>query len=197
MNIVELETSHPSAARMRRGARGAALSRAVLAALAAATFGASASTASAATIARSVEVSGTPAAVWALIGPFCAIKDWLPPVGTCTEDCRVPPTRTLVTKDGSATFIERQTARNDSQAFYRYEFVASPLPVSRYSSTIRVTANGKGGSTVTLRGSYTPDVGKAADAKQALSGIYAAGLDSIRSQVAKQLAAAAVSGIGR
>ena len=36
--------------------------------------------ASAATITRSAEVKATPSAVWAMIGPFCAIKNWLPPV---------------------------------------------------------------------------------------------------------------------
>ena len=36
----------------------------------------------AATLSRSVDVSGSPSAVWSMIGPFCAIKDWLPPVGT-------------------------------------------------------------------------------------------------------------------
>jgi hypothetical protein len=38
----------------------------------------------AATLSRSVDVNGTLSAVWSMIGPFCAIKDWLPPVGTCT-----------------------------------------------------------------------------------------------------------------
>ena len=58
---------------------------------------AGASAASAATLSRSVDVSGTPAAVWSMIGPFCAIKDWLPPIGACSEDGKTPPTRTLIT----------------------------------------------------------------------------------------------------
>ena len=35
-------------------------------------------TASAASLTRSVDVEGTPSTVWLMIGPFCAIKDWLP-----------------------------------------------------------------------------------------------------------------------
>src|SRR5882757_1198918 len=133
------------------------------------------SAASAASLSRTIEVKGTPAAVWSAIGPFCAIKDWLPPVGICIEDGKTPRTRTLVTKDGNAAFVERQTARNDMAHTYSYVFVSSPLPVTDYSSTIEVTAKGEGTSVVTWTGSYTPDSGKEKDASEALNGIYEAG----------------------
>jgi Polyketide cyclase / dehydrase and lipid transport len=144
-----------------------------------------ASPASAASLSQSVDVEGTPAAVWSMIGPFCAIADWLPPVGTCTEDGNVPPTRTLVTKDGKATLVEKQTSRSDTRHFYSYTFMSSPLPVKNYKSTIEVEARGKGVSTVTWRGAYTPDPGKEKDANDALAGIYSAGLDAIRTRFAK------------
>ena len=83
------------------------------------------SSASAATMSRNVDVNGTPAAVWSMIGPFCAIKDWLPPIGTCSEDGKAPPTRTLVTKDGKATFVEQETARSDAKHTYSYSFTSS------------------------------------------------------------------------
>ena len=76
----------------------------------------SVSPALAATLSRSADVNATVSAVWTMIGPFCAIKDWLPPVGTCTETASSPAERTLVTKDGKATFIETQTARNEARA---------------------------------------------------------------------------------
>lgn len=155
----------------------------VLATCAAALLGACAGSAAADTVSRSVEVEATPAEVWSMIGPFCAIQDWLPPVGTCTEDGATPPTRTLVTKDGKATFVELQTARDEARYSYSYTFVSSPLPVSNYKSTIAVTANASGGSTVTWSGAYTPDTGKEAAAKEALSGIYDAGLSTIKSKV--------------
>ena len=119
------------------------------------------------------------------MGPWCAIKDWLPPVGTCTEDDKTPPTRTLVTKDGKATFVETQIARNDAKHTYSYNFVSTPLPVTNYKSTIKVTAKDKGMSTVTWSGSYTPNKGKAKEANAALSGIYEAGLASIKGKLAK------------
>jgi len=161
------------------------LSEVTVSVLALSLLSAGALPASAASLSRSVDVEGTPSAVWLIIGPFCAIKDWLPPVGTCTEDGKVPPTRTLVTKDGKATFVEMQTARSDTKHFYTYTFRSSPLPVMHYTSTIEVAAKSKGISTVTWRGVYMPEHGKEKDAMDALSGIYKAGLDAIKAKLTK------------
>ena len=141
--------------------------------------------ASAANLSRSIEVSATPAAVWSAIGAFCAIKDWLPPVGMCIEDGKTPSTRTLVTKDGKAAFVEKQTARSDAEYSYSYIFLSSPLPVTDYTSTIKVTAKGEGVSVVTWTGSYTPDSGKEKDASEALNGVYEAGLAGIKARLTK------------
>ena len=64
----------------------------------------------------------------------------MPPVGQCIEDGKAPPTRILVTKDGKAAFVETQTSRSDAEHSYSYTFLSSPLPVSNYTSTIKVTA---------------------------------------------------------
>jgi uncharacterized protein YndB with AHSA1/START domain len=141
--------------------------------------------ASAATVSRSIEVNGAPATVWSAIGAFCAIKDWLPPVGMCIEDGKTPPTRTLVTKDGKASFVEKQTARNDPEHSYSYTFVSSPLPVTNYTSTIKVTAKSEGVSTVTWTGIYTPDSGNERDASDALNGIYESGLATIKAKLTR------------
>ena len=148
-------------------------------------FALNVSAASAAMLSRSADVNGSVSAVWSMIGPFCAIKDWLPPVGTCTEDGKIPPTRTLVTRDGNATFVETQTARNDAEYSYSYSFISSPLPVANYTSTIKVTAKGDGFSTITWTGSYTPDQGKEKAASEALNGVYEAGLAEIKARLSK------------
>lgn len=140
---------------------------------------------SAATISRSANLKASASKVWSLIGPFCAIKDWLPPVGECIEDGKSPPTRILVTKDGKAAFVETQTARSEAEHSYSYTFLSSPLPVSNYTSTIKVTAQGDGSSTITWSGSYTPDRGKEKDAHEALNGVYEAGLAEIQARLAK------------
>lgn len=139
----------------------------------------------AATISRSADVKASASTVWSLIGPFCAIKDWLPPVGQCIEDGKAPPTRILVTKDGKAAFVETQTARSDAEHSYSYTFLSSPLPVSKYTSTIKVIPRGDGQSTITWTGSYTPDQGKEKAASEALNGVYEAGLTEIQARLAK------------
>lgn len=136
--------------------------------------------AAAASLSQSVSVHASPAAVWAVVGPFCAIAQWHPAIGSCTDDGRQPSTRTLVTKDGKATFVERQTARSERQRSYSYTFSSAPVPVTRYSSTLRVVGKPDGTSTVTWSGVYTPDTGKAQEADAALSGIYRSGLDAIK-----------------
>lgn len=158
---------------------------AVLAASALALLGATASPTSAASLSRSVDVSGTPAQVWSKIGAFCAIATWHPAIRTCTEDGKVPPTRTLVTKDGAATFVELQTGHSAAKHRYSYTFLVSPLPVKNYVSTFKVTAKAKGVSTVTWSSTYTPVAGKEAGANAALGGIYEAGLAEIKGKFSK------------
>jgi Polyketide cyclase / dehydrase and lipid transport len=133
--------------------------------------------AAAASLDKSVDVALPAADVWARIGPFCAIKDWHPAIGACTEAGSV---RTLTTKDGKATFVERETARDDRATTYSYAIEKSPLPLTKYVSTLKVTAKGKDRSTVQWLATYTPDAGKEMDAATAIGGIYQAGLDNIR-----------------
>ncbi len=157
-------------------------------------LGLTAPAAHSATLTRNVVVPGTPSEIWAIVGPFCAIEDWLPPVGSCTQTGDSPSVRTLVTKDGHATFVERQVARSDQEHFYSYVFVSSPLPVRNYKSTIKVSALGPNRSTITWSASYTPEAGRDVDAKDALRGIYAAGLATIRQKATQRVASVAMKG---
>ena len=66
-----------------------------------------------------------------------------------------------------------------------YVFDRSPLPVTQYTSTLKVTPKGKDISTVTWTGTYIPDPGKESAANEALGGIYDAGLDAIKAKLLK------------
>ena len=158
------------------------ISRAIVSGCALTFLIAGASPASSASLSRSVDVNGNPAKVWAMIGAFCAIKDWHPAIGSCTESNTGPRTRTLVTRDGQAKFLEAQTAFSDVDRFYSYTFLSSPLPVTNYSSTFSVTPKTGGTSTVTWSSTYTPDTGKENDANNALIGIYETGLSEIKTK---------------
>jgi hypothetical protein len=133
-------------------------------------------TASAASVEKEINVKGSPDQVWKMIGPFCSIKDWHPAIGKCTESNGV---RTLVTKDGKATFVEKQTKNDPSGMEYTYEIEKSPLPITDYKSTLQVSKKGDG-SKIKWSSTYTPDKGKEEAANQAISGIYQGGLDNIQ-----------------
>jgi len=138
-----------------------------------------------ASLTRSINVNSSPAAVWAAIGPFCSISEWHPAIASCSEDGKSPPTRTLKTRDGDATFVELQTARNTIRHSYSYTFTSAPIPVTNYNSTLSVVANGHRGSTVRWSGVYRPNPGMDRAAANALSGIYVSGLQSIQARLAK------------
>ena len=138
--------------------------------------------ASAASLSRSVTVDADASAVWSAIGPFCAIKDWHPAIGTCSVDGGTPPTRTLVTKDGKTIFVEPQIARNEAERFYTYSFKSSPFPVTHYMGTIWVVPNGAHASTVLWTGTYTPLPGRDKDAYIAFAGVYDAGLAALKAR---------------
>ena len=133
--------------------------------------------AAAASLDKSIDIAAPATDMWALIGPFCSIKDWHPAIGQCTEQSGV---RTLKTKDGKATFVEKETARDDKAMTYTYEIETSPLPVTKYSSTLKVTPKGNNRSTVEWLSTYTPAEGKDLDAATAIGGIYQAGLDNMK-----------------
>lgn len=161
------------------------MSKFLSAAASVAMLGAGIATASAGELTRSIDVNASPAAVWAAIGPFCAIKDWHPAIATCAVDGKTPPTRTLVTKDGKTTFVEPETARDDAKHLYSYTFVGQPLPVETYDATIKVVPHGYGGATIVWHGEYKALPGKDKDVNDALVGIYESGLAAIKAKFAK------------
>jgi hypothetical protein len=138
-----------------------------------------------ASLSRSVVVQAKPSEVWAAIGPFCAIGQWHPAIGSCAISGAGKPTRTLLTKDGQAKFVELQVARDETKHSYSYSFTSAPVPVTHYVSTFSVSPSGRGASVVTWKSQYTPNDGQTAAAAAALTGIYESGLTAIQQRFAK------------
>ena len=126
---------------------------------------------------KEINVKAPADKVWAMIGPFCSISKWHPAIGKCTEE---NGERTLTTKDGKATFLEKQTKNDPSGMEYTYEIVKSPLPITDYKSTLKVSKVSDGESKIAWSSTYTPDKGKEAAADEAIAGIYQSGLDNIQ-----------------
>jgi hypothetical protein len=82
------------------------------------------------------EAPGKPADVWAVVGDFCAIKDWHPAVAECEKITEDGDTYRILTLGDGGKIKEKLTDTEDTG--YSYEIVESPLPVKNYEATIYV-----------------------------------------------------------
>lgn len=113
-------------------------------------------------------------AVWDVIGGFNALPDWHPAVEK-SELADGGSTRKL-SLAGGGEIVEELTAEGDKS--YSYRIASGPLPVSNYRSTVKVTDDGDG-CTVEWSSEFDP-VGPAADAENAMKGVYEAGLENLK-----------------
>jgi hypothetical protein len=122
--------------------------------------------------------------VWALIGGFGSLPDWLPyiPKSELSEGGRV---RSLGNPDGE-TIVERLMTFDHEGRSYSYAILRAPFPVSGYRSTLRVEPSRDGkGSRVEWSGEFTPD-GVSSEAASALfHGIYEDGLKALAEALSK------------
>lgn len=133
-------------------------------------------------VAKSTEFKAPPAQVWAAIGDFCGIAQWLPPVSGCTPSTRDgKPVRTLTMK-GGGTVVEQLVSRSDSDMTYTYRILQSPLPVKNYESTISVQKGGDG-SLVSWTGHFEAKGVSDDKAKSVIGGIYDQGLGGLATKV--------------
>lgn len=144
-------------------------------------------------VVQSVEINAAPDKVWAAIGNFQDMG-WHPAIekSTGTGENGAGAKRTLTLK-GGATIDEALTSYNAGQKSYAYEITAvdvKTLPVSNYSSSIRVTGEGAK-STVEWKGAFyrgyvnndpPPELNDEAAIK-AVTGVYKAGLDALKAKL--------------
>jgi hypothetical protein len=158
---------------------------AVLASLAA--FGSQAAVA--VEVRQVAEVKASPAAVWAKVGEWCAIKDWHPAIADCQPGKR--GFRTLTLKDGGK-ILEKITKTGKNT--YSYEIIESPLPVKNYKASLAAKADSLGTTDLTWTAKFDAAKGKSdAEAAAVIKGIFDAGLNNIKSNVKFDTAAAATA----
>jgi len=145
-------------------------------------------------VSKEVTIDAAPDAVWAKIKDFGGLNTWHPAVEkdeiVSGKDNEVGAVRHLSLK-GGGDIKEKLLAYDARHHSFKYAILEGVLPVSDYTSTVVVTAAGKGKSTVTWSGSFkrkdTSDK-PAADADDAtatktMSGVYQAGLDNLKKMV--------------
>lgn len=140
-------------------------------------------------VTEKVTINAPADVVWARIRNFDALKDWHPAVAESPADKgnAEGSVRQLKLKDGG-TLTETLEAYDDAKKRYSYRAKdGGALPVTNYTSTITVTAEG-GGSVVEWRGAFyrgypnndpPPDRNDEAAVK-AVTAVYQAGLANLK-----------------
>jgi carbon monoxide dehydrogenase subunit G len=133
--------------------------------------------------------------VWARIKNFDALKDWHPAVASSPADKgNEEGSVRQVTLKGGGSLTETLESWNDAQKKYSYRLKdGGALPVTNYTSTITVSADGAK-STVEWRGAFyrgfpnndpPPDQNDEA-ALKAVTGVYTSGLQHLKKLVEGQ-----------
>jgi hypothetical protein len=146
-------------------------------------------------VTEEIEISAPPAAVWAVVGDFTSIANWHPALATspASKGSEVGSVRTLTLKSGG-TLVEELEARDSDAMTLKYRAMdGGALPVTNYSSTMVVTAQGAG-SKVVWRGAFyrgfpnndPPPEQNDEAAVKAVTGVYKSGLQSLKAFVEKK-----------
>ncbi|VFU09909.1 SRPBCC family protein [Methylocella tundrae] len=133
-------------------------------------------------VSKSIEIAAPPEKVWETIGEFCGIADWHPVIEKCELSTRGETQIRTLSLKGGGSIVEEQVSRNDPNMNYTYKIIESPLPVSDYESTIKVTPSGEG-SKVTWWGEFKAKGADDAKAEETIGGVYEAGLKGIADEV--------------
>ncbi|MCJ2086589.1 SRPBCC family protein [Methylobacterium sp. E-005] len=129
-------------------------------------------------VTKTADVAASPETVWKTIGGFCGIGDWHPVIEKCALSKKGgKDVRTLSLK-GGGTIVEEEESRSDKKMDYTYTILEGPLPVTDYHSTIMVAKAGNG-SKVTWTGTFKAKGAPDDKAKEAIAGVYEAGLKGI------------------
>lgn len=147
-------------------------------------------------VSEKITIAAPAAAVWARIGNFDALKDWHPAVAESTADKgNDEGSVRLVKLKGGGQIVESLENHNAAQMKYSYRAKdGGALPVTNYTSTISVVADGANQSVVEWRGAFyrgypnndpPPDQNDDAAVK-AVTGVYQSGLAALKTLVERR-----------
>jgi hypothetical protein len=116
--------------------------------------------------------------VWALVGGFHSLAQWLPMIAS-SESLDDGQVRQLTTTDGGI-IIERLQSFDNIGRTYSYSIDQGPFPVSDYLSTLKVSADGDHGTLVEWSGVFTPDGVSEEEAEAIFREVYSGGLAAMK-----------------
>ena len=86
-----------------------------------------------------VSIDRSPDDVWALVGDFGGLGDWMPGIESCELDGDVRKLQTM-----GMEIHEQLKERDDGARRIAYSIVQSPMPVEHHLATLTVTPDGDG-----------------------------------------------------
>lgn len=136
------------------------------------------------TVTEEVNLAAAPSKTWEKIKDFDRWQDWHPAFASTAitqgQGNTEGTIRVLSTKDGS-TFTEELVSHSTASHSYQYRIIESPLPISDYVSTLEVRQNNAGSTVVWSSSFKVNDSASETEMKQAIAGVYRAGLDNLAS----------------
>ena len=145
------------------------------------------------------EINAPPEAVWAIAGDFAKLDQWLPPVEKSEiisgENNTAGAVRALTV--GDVVLQEEIKSIDNDKMMLKYKITegdVNVLPVTNYSSVLKVMPSGEGKSVVSWLGAFyrgypnndpPPELNDEA-AIEAVTGLYNAGLDNLKKVVEGQ-----------
>ncbi|WP_295993544.1 SRPBCC family protein [Rugamonas sp.] len=121
---------------------------------------------------------------WAMVGGFHGLLDWSSGLKSCTAE-QGGRVRRLLAADGME-ILERLEAFSESERFYSYSIIESPLPVTNYQSTLKVIpVFGQEQCHVEWSCNFYAPAEHEAQMEAAFQGLYQGGLDQLKQKLAE------------
>jgi len=132
-------------------------------------------------VAVSIDIEAEADRVWALIGGFDSLPQWLPMIrkSSAADGGRV---RRLEARNG-AIIVERLLRFDEAGRGYSYCHLEAPDPVTDYVGELRVEPLADGNSKVTWSSSFTPAGIPEAEAIAHYERIYGEGLGELKKRL--------------
>lgn len=122
-------------------------------------------------------IAVAPDTLWEKIGDFCAISTWHPAVANCEiQSAEAGKFRILTLQDGG---IIKERHSGNKPTGYMYSITEGPLPVKNYNARFELEKKDDG-SLITWTASFLAEGATDEEAKDVITGIFKAGLESIK-----------------
>ena len=143
------------------------------------------------TVTVSDQIAASADKVWAVIGAFDTIHEWAPGIASVdATGAQVGATRACTTGDG-AVINETLVSLDAAARSYTYKIDSSPLPLESYVSTISVSDDGDGMSTMNWTVDFEVAGAPEDEIVGMLKGMYQAAIDNVKQLTGSSASAAA------